>query len=317
MGAILVTGASRGIGRGIALELASAGHRVAIHYNGNREAAESTAAECATRYAQAHAGPLGDGPAGAASAAPPSTATGRAAASGEVAATSEAAPSATTGRAAASGEAAAVFQANIAVPADRERLVAEVTERFGSIAGLVNNAGIAPRKRDDIVYAEEEIFDEVMRVNLYGPYFLTQLVARGWIAEREAGEGEWSSLAQGEIARRIVFVTSISAETVSTNRGEYCVSKAGLGMASQLFAARLAGDGILVFEVRPGITATDMTSGVKDKYDGLIGEGLVPQRRWGYPKDTGVAVGSIMAGNLDFAPGSVIYTDGGLHIPRL
>jgi len=112
-------------------------------------------------------------------------------------------------------------------------------------------------------------------------------------------------------------VTSISAETVSTNRGEYCVSKAGLGMASQLFAARLAGEGILVFEVRPGITATDMTSGVKDKYDGLIGEGLVPQRRWGYPKDTGVAVGSIMAGNLDFAPGSVIYTDGGLHIPRL
>lgn len=301
MGAILVTGASRGIGRGIALELASAGHRVAIHYNGNREAAESTAAECATRYAHAHAGPHSDGPDGAASTAP-STATGRAAASGEAAATSEA---------------AAVFQANIAVPADRERLVAEVTERFGSIAGLVNNAGIAPRKRDDIVYAEEEIFDEVMRVNLYGPYFLTQLVARGWIAEREAGEGEWSSLAQGEIARRIVFVTSISAETVSTNRGEYCVSKAGLGMASQLFAARLAGDGILVFEVRPGITATDMTSGVKDKYDGLIGEGLVPQRRWGYPKDTGVAVGSIMAGNLDFAPGSVIYTDGGLHIPRL
>ena len=282
MGAILVTGASRGIGRGIALELASAGHRVAIHYNGNREAAEATAAECASRYAEAHAG----------------------------------AASSATGSGSAD-EAAAIFQANIAVPADRERLVAEVTERFGSIAGLVNNAGIAPRKRDDIVYAEEEIFDEVLRVNLYGPYFLTQLVARGWLAEREAGEGEWGSLEQGEIARRIVFVTSISAETVSTNRGEYCVSKAGLGMASQLFAARLAGEGILVFEVRPGITATDMTSGVKDKYDGLIGEGLVPQRRWGYPKDTGVAVGSIMAGNLDFAPGSVIYTDGGLHIPRL
>jgi len=291
MGAILVTGASRGIGRGIAFELASAGHRVAIHYNGNRDAAEATAAECAARYAEAHAG--------------------------ETAAGSGATPGAASSATEPSADAAAIFQANIAVPADRERLVAEVTERYGSIAGLVNNAGIAPRKRDDIVYAEEEIFDEVMRVNLYGPYFLTQLVARGWIAEREAGEGEWSSLEQGEIARRIVFVTSISAETVSTNRGEYCVSKAGLGMASQLFAARLAGEGILVFEVRPGITATDMTSGVKDKYDGLIGEGLVPQRRWGYPKDTGVAVGSIMAGNLDFAPGSVIYTDGGLHIPRL
>jgi len=285
MGAVLVTGASRGIGRGIALELARAGHRVAVHYNGNREAAEATAAECRGEYeAAARRG-------------------SSARADGPIAEADE-----TTSRptAAADGTAlpiAAVFQANIGVAEDRVRLVREVSERFGAIDGLVNNAGIAPRKRDDIVYAEEEIFDEVMRVNLYGPYFLTQLVARRWL--------------EGAVSGRIVFVTSISATIVSTNRGEYCVSKAGLAMASQLFAARLAGEGILTFEVRPGITATDMTSGVKDKYDALIADGLVPQKRWGYPRDTGAVVRSIMDGHLDFAPGSVVYTDGGLHIPRL
>ena len=294
MGAVLVTGASRGIGRGIALELARAGHRVAIHYNGNREAAEATAAECRGEYE---------------------------AAAKRDSSTQDHGSTAESGAAALPH--AAVFQANLGVGEDRVRLVREVAERFGAIDGLVNNAGIAPRKRDDIVYAEEEIFDEVMRVNLYGPYFLTQLVARQWLegaAEKGRGEGEVVGTGGGEeasVCGRIVFVTSISATVVSTNRGEYCVSKAGLAMASQLFAARLAGEGILTFEVRPGITATDMTSGVKDKYDALIADGLVPQKRWGYPRDTGAVVRSIMDGHLDFAPGSVVYTDGGLHIPRL
>jgi len=254
MGIMLVTGASRGIGAGIARELARAGHEVAIHYNGNRDAASAVAEECRKL----------------------------------------------------SGGEAKVFQANIGVAADRERLVDEVTTAFGRIDGLVNNAGIAPRKRDDIVYAEEEIFDEVMQVNLNGPYFLTQLVARRWLGEAEPS-----------FPRRVVFVTSVSAVMVSTNRGEYCVSKAGLAMAAQLFAARLAGEGIGVFEIRPGITQTDMTAGVTEKYDRLIGEGLVPQGRWGFPSDTGAAVRAIMDGALDFSPGSVLYTDGGLHISRL
>ncbi len=208
-----------------------------------------------------------------------------------------------------------MFQADISVAADRARLVDEVRARFGEIDGLVNNAGIAPRKRDDIVYAEEEIFDEVLRVNLSGPYFLTQLVARGWI-DAAAGAGA-KAAPSARAPRRIVFVTSVSAVMASTGRGEYCVSKAALAMGAQLYAARLAPEGILVYEIRPGITKTDMTSGVVDKYDRLIADGLVPQGRWGYPEDTGAAVRAIMDGHLDFAPGSVIYTDGGLHIPRL
>ena len=285
MGAILVTGASRGIGRGIALELARAGKVVAVHYNGNREAAFATAKEC------------GPGPDGAR---------------------------------------CAVFQADISKADDRARLVNEVVDTYGSIDGLVNNAGIAPRRRDDIVEADEEIFNEVIQVNLTGPYFLTQLVARRWL-EHDAPATEGAPAAGNAPAtegapaasppadggpsaaqpRRIVFVTSISATMVSTSRGEYCVSKAGLAMGAALFAARLAPEGILVFEVRPGITKTDMTAGVTGKYDRLIADGLVPQRRWGLPEDTGKVVRSIMDGHLDFSPGSVIYTDGGLNIPRL
>jgi NAD(P)-dependent dehydrogenase (short-subunit alcohol dehydrogenase family) len=286
MGVILVTGASRGIGRGIARELARAGHRLAIHYNGNRKAALAAAQECAQLYREA-------GPAAAGASEP-----------GARGATE-------AGAALQSAEPTAVFQANIAIPEDRERLVSEVYERFGVLDGLVNNAGIAPRKRDDIVYSEEAVFDEVLRVNLYGPYFLTQLVARRWI------EGGKASVPTELEPRRIVFVTSVSSEMVSTSRGEYCVSKAGLSMAVQLFSVRLAAEGILVHEVRPGIVETDMTSGVKEKYDRLIAEGLVPQKRWGYPADTGKVVSSIMNGSMDFSPGSVIHTDGGLHIARL
>jgi 3-oxoacyl-[acyl-carrier protein] reductase len=270
MGVILVTGASRGIGRGIASALSAAGHRVAVHYNGNETAANESVAECVARFTDMACG--SDAPSVRETALP----------------------------------AAAAFQANIAKPADRARLLAEVLSSFGRIDGLVNNAGIAPRRRDDIVSASEEIFDEVMEVNLKGPYFLTQLVARHWLEQAER-----------KLTSRVVFVTSVSATMASTSRGEYCVSKAALAMGVQLFAARLAGEGILVFEIRPGITKTDMTTGVTEKYDRLIDEGLVPQRRWGFPEDTGNAVQAIMNGQLDFSPGSVLYTDGGLHLSQL
>ena len=284
MGVILVTGASRGIGRGVALELSRGGHTVAVHYNGNREAAESTCEACAATAADA----------------------------------------AVAAEAAAGGIGPRIFQADISAAADRERLVADVLSAYGRIDGLVNNAGIAPRKRDDIVYAEQEIFDEVLAVNLRGPYFLTQLVARHWL--ESAGvpdEGREPPAAhQGRAERpsprgRIVFVTSVSATMASVQRGEYCISKAGLAMAAQLFAARLAGDGIVVCEVRPGIIRTDMTAGVTAKYDALIAEGLVPQRRWGYPEDIGAAVRAVMDGAFDFSTGTVIHTDGGLHLSRL
>lgn len=269
MGVILVTGASRGIGRGIAVELARIGFDLAIHYNGNRDAALETVRLC-REARETPAGNTADGPA-------------------EL----------------------DVFQANIGESADRKRLVAEVLERFGTVDGLVNNAGIAPRKRDDIVYAEEEVFDEVLKVNLYGPYFLTQLLAQHWLRPDQ------DQAATAKIRGRIVFVTSVSAEMASVQRGEYCVSKAGLAMTSQLFAARLAGDGVLVYEVRPGIIATDMTAGVHGKYDSLIADGLVPQKRWGFPQDIGATIGAVMSGSLDFCPGTVINADGGLHLPRL
>ena len=277
MKVVLVTGASRGIGRGIALALSAVGFRVAVHYNGNRDAALETAAGC--RRALAHVAP----------------ATGVA---GAVSAESGAGGPAEDGS-------EDIFQADISKSGDRERLVAEVAERYGRLDGLVNNAGIAPRRRDDIIEAREDVFDEVMRVNLYGPYFLTQLVASRWV-----------ELLDGE-TRRVVFVTSVSAETPSVNRGEYCVSKAGLAMAARLFAVRLAEENVLVYEVRPGMVQTDMTAGVKETYDRLIAEGLIPQRRWGAPSDVGSVVCSIMQGDLDYCPGTVINVDGGMHIPRL
>ena len=268
MGVILVTGGSRGIGRGIVLELVGAGHRVAIHYNANKAAAEETARECTALH---------------------KTNTN------------------------ANVPLTAIFKANIASPEDRQRLVSEVTGTFGEISGLVNNAGIAPRRRDDIIDAKEEIFDEVLKVNLYGPYFLTQLIARSWLKQAKQN----SKRTTGGEPHRIIFVTSVSAEQASIDRGEYCISKAGLAMAAQLYAARLAADGIYVYEIRPGIIATDMTAGVKDKYDQSISEGLVPQKRWGTPADIGRIVKSIMNGELDFSTGSVIHADGGLHIAKL
>jgi len=191
---------------------------------------------------------------------------------------------------------------------DHSRFLAAVRERWEAIDALVNNAGRAPRVRADLLDASEESFDEVLRTNLYGPYFLTRQVARA-LVDRRAGDRE-SPLS-------IVFVTSVSAVMASINRGEYCVSKAGLAMAAQLFAVRLAEQRIGVYDVRPGIIDTDMTAPVRDAYERRIADGLVPDRRWGTADDVGRVVAALLRGDLPYATGSVINVDGGLSIPRL
>jgi 3-oxoacyl-[acyl-carrier protein] reductase len=206
------------------------------------------------------------------------------------------------------GASVAYTAADVSRPEDRARLVETVRQRYGAVNALVNNAGRAPRVRADILEATEENFEDLLRVNLQGPYFLTQAVARDQIAQRAADPSFPAS---------IVFITSVSAELASTNRGEYCVSKAGLSMAARLFAARLAAEGIAVFEVRPGVIDTDMTAGVREMYDRRIADGLVPARRWGYPDDVGRVVAALVGGGLAYATGSVIHVDGGLSLPRL
>jgi 3-oxoacyl-[acyl-carrier protein] reductase len=200
------------------------------------------------------------------------------------------------------------FQADVGSSADRGRLAAAVGERYGAVNALVNNAGRAPRVRADILDASEDSFEELLRINLQGPYFLTQALARQMTACKSDDPA---------FTGAIVFVTSVSAEMVSIARGEYCVSKAGLAMAARLFAVRLAPHGIPVYEVRPGIIATDMTAVVRDVYDARIADGLVPERRWGQPDDIGRTVAALVRGDLPYATGSVIHVDGGLAIPRL
>lgn len=258
--AILVTGASRGIGRGIALELAGAGWSVAIHYVRDERAASSTADDCRVR-------------------------------------------------ATSSAQQFPIIQGDIAIAADRSRVFAATVEALGPVDALINNAGMAPRVRADILDATEASFDEVLDVNLKGPYFLSQLTARGWLARPK------QSRLPG--AYKLIFVTSISAATASVNRGEYCISKAGLSMACALWAARLAGEGISVVEIRPGIMATDMTASVRDKYDHLIAQGLVPQRRWGEPADVGRTVRAVLDGSLPYSTGQVLHVDGGFHLRTL
>jgi 3-oxoacyl-[acyl-carrier protein] reductase len=196
---------------------------------------------------------------------------------------------------------------DVARPHDRAALVDFVRTRFGALHALVNNAGRAPRVRADLLEASEEDFAELLRTNLQGPYFLSQAVARLMLGQEDAA------------GRRgvIVFVTSVSAEMASLNRGDYCVSKAGLAMTASLFALRLAPHGIPVYEVRPGIVATDMTSAVKDAYDKRIADGLVPEGRWGTPQDVGRIVAALARGDLPYATGSVIHVDGALSLPRL
>ncbi len=252
----IVTGSSRGIGRGIVLALAERSWDVVINYKGNRQAAQGT--QEAVKAHQAHS---------------------------------------------------LVIQGDVAKADDRDRIVQEAIEEFGRIDLLVNNAGMGPRQRVDMLEVGEASYDEVMTTNLKGPFFLTQRVANEMI--RLLKEEKISS-------PKIVNIGSISAYTSSPARAEYCISKAGMGMMTLLFADRLAEYGINVYELRPGIIETDLTSVVKDKYDRLIlEEGITPIRRWGQPEDIGNAVVAIAEGLLPFSTGEIINVDGGFHISRL
>ncbi|NBC11498.1 MAG: 3-ketoacyl-ACP reductase [Planctomycetes bacterium] len=253
----IVTGGSRGIGRGIALALGREGWGVVINYNRNRAAADEAAALVKD----------------------------------------------------VGGEALTV-QANIASTDDHARLLDAATSKFGPITSLINNAGVAPKVRADVLTMTEDSYDFVMDTNLKGPYLLSQRVANHMI---EAG-------ASADTLKTIVNIGSISAYAASVNRGEYCLSKAGMGMMTALFAARLAEHGINVYEVRPGVIATDMTGAVKAKYDKLILEderGISPIRRWGRPDDIGKAVAALARGDLPFSTGEVINVDGGFHLKTL
>jgi len=257
----LITGASRGIGRGIALELAKVGYDLAINYASNAAAANETIADCVA-----------------------------------------------TARTAGKAIRAEACRADIGNSEDRRALIEFCKARFGRLDLLVNNAGVAPAVRADLLEAGEESFDRLININVKGPYFLTQLAARWMIEQGKEGRGP---------RPKIVTVSSISAYTASVNRGDYCISKAALSMLTPLYAARLAEHGINVYEIRPGIIATDMTGAVKEKYDKLIGEGLTPIHRWGTPEDIGRAVAAIAQDLLPFSTGEVINVDGGFHLRRL
>jgi len=260
--AALVTGGSRGIGRGICLSLARAGFGVAINYTSNTGAAEECKRLCI-----------------------------------------EAAPDANKAK-------FEILQADISDPQGRVRLLEFVERQWGWLDLLVNNAGVAPKVRADLLEATEESFDRLIAINLKGPYFLTQAVANYWADGLQ-------QLPAGRAKPKVVNISSLSAYAASVNRGDYCVSKAGLSMATQLFAVRLAEYGINVYEVRPGIIATDMTAAVQEKYDRMIAEGLTPIARWGTPEDVGRAVAAVAQGAYPFSTGEVINVDGGFHLRRL
>jgi 3-oxoacyl-[acyl-carrier protein] reductase len=250
----LVTGASRGIGRAIALALAKTGWQVAVNYRSGTEDAQETvrAIQAADGIAQA-------------------------------------------------------FQADISQVSDRARLVEETLIVFGRIDLLVNNAGMAPRRRMDLLSLNEESYDEVMQTNLKGPFFLTQMVANQMLGQDP----------DVFASPKIINIGSLSAYTSSTQRGEYCISKAGMSMMTALFADRLAAHGILVYEIRPGIIETDMTAVVHEKYDTLIENGLLPIPRWGSGEDVARAVVAIAEGYLPYSTGEIIHVDGGFHLRRL
>jgi 3-oxoacyl-[acyl-carrier protein] reductase len=252
----IVTGSSRGIGRGIILALAERGWDVVINYRGNRQAAEGTQDAVQAHQVQS-----------------------------------------------------IVVQGDVANAEDRHRLVQTTIEEFGRIDLLVNNAGMGPRQRVDMLQVGEASYDEVMVTNLKGPFFLTQRVAQEMVR----------LLSDGKISKpMIVNIGSISAYTSSPARAEYCISKAGMGMMTLLWADRLAEYGIGVYEIRPGIIETDLTSVVKEKYDRLIlVEGITPIRRWGQPEDIGKAGAAIADRLLPFSTGEIINVDGGFHISRL
>jgi 3-oxoacyl-[acyl-carrier protein] reductase len=214
----------------------------------------------------------------------------------------------TLGMVRAVGSDGMIILADIASAADRERIINETLQAYGHINLLVNNAGIAPRQRLDILEISEQSLNEVLAVNLIGPFFLTQSIAKTMVklVARKVVENP-----------KIVNIGSISAYTSSTSRAEYCISKAGVAMSTALYADRLADEGINVYEIRPGIIETPMTAVVKDKYDRLIAEGITPIKRWGQPEDIGKAIVAIAEGYLPFSTGQVIDVDGGFHIKRL
>jgi 3-oxoacyl-[acyl-carrier protein] reductase len=251
----LVTGASRGIGRAIALELARLGYAVIVNFAKNAAAADEVVAQIV-----------------------------------------------------AAGSDAVAVQADVAQAPAREQLIHATLERFGRLDLLVNNAGIASPGRLALLETTEASWDKVLSTNLKGPFFLAQLAACEMVA----------AIAAGRIPRgQIVNISSISAEAVSTNRADYCIAKAGLAMMTQVFAVRLAAHGVAVYEVAPGIIATDMTAGVQEKYDRLFAEGIAPVARWGTPDDVARAVGAIASGAFPYSTGERIRVDGGLHIRRL
>ncbi|MCC5928618.1 MAG: 3-ketoacyl-ACP reductase [Cyclobacteriaceae bacterium] len=197
---------------------------------------------------------------------------------------------------------------DIGSASDREEMVKLILRKFGHINYLINNAGVAPKERKDILEATEESFEYVIRTNLTGSYFLTQAIANTMIRQKNENPG---------FEAAIINISSISATVASVNRGEYCIAKAGISMATQLFAVRLGEFDIPVYEVRPGIIETDMTAGVKEKYDNLIANGLCVQKRWGKPEDIGSITAVLVRGQMPYATGQVIVADGGLTIGRL
>ncbi len=247
----LVTGGSRGIGRGICVALAQAGFAIAVNYQGNEEAARATQESLA--------------------------------------------PSVDSLK----------CQGDVSVANDRARIVDGTLARWGRIDVLVNNAGITSPGREDLLEATEESWDRVLAVNLKGPYFLTQRVAQEMVRLR-------GSIA--DFAPTIVNISSVSAYSLSVNRGDYCVSKAGMSIVTQLFALRLADQGIRVYEVRPGVIESDMTAGAREQYTRLLADGLAPIRRWGTPDDVGKTVAALATGALPYSTGDVINVDGGFHL---
>lgn len=200
------------------------------------------------------------------------------------------------------------LQADIAKLSDHAGMIEQIRDEFGRLDVLVNNAGVAPEVRADVLEATAESFDRLISTNLKGPYFLTQAVAR-WMGEQSKQAKNWRGV--------VINISSMSATFASVNRGDYCISKAGIAMATKLWAVRLAEFGVDVFEIRPGIIATDMTAGVKEKYDKMIAGGAMLENRWGTPEDVGMAAAMLAKGELPYATGQVLVLDGGFSVERL
>lgn len=200
------------------------------------------------------------------------------------------------------------LRADVGDVSEHQPMLDAIRERYGRLDVLVNNAGVAPEVRADLLEATPESFDRLIRINLRGPYFLTQAAAQ-WMVEQRRADPAFRGC--------VVNVSSVSATQASTNRGDYCISKAGVAMATRLWAMRLAEFGIDVYEIRPGVVSTDMTAAVKDKYDAMIAAGLTLENRWGTPEDIGRAVAALARGDLTYATGQVLTIDGGLSLPRL